>query len=268
MTKPIRLFYFQSKSGLPNFGDELSPEVVRYVTGREVVRTGRMTCDLTGIGSILDRYFLPQGRLVAGVRAALGRPVRVWGSGIIKKREKLHLALMPLALRGVLTRDILGAPQSTPLGDPGLFAAAMLGRPGARRDIGIVPHYNNKADPMVAALSRLPGVRILDVERDGVEVCHDIRQCAVILSSSLHGLIVADAFGIPNWRLGFERQLKGGDFKFKDYASALGRTEIGANILSRPEEALDLARREADFAYQGQVDAVCAGLERALKAAF
>ena len=262
------MFFYRANTGVPNFGDELSPEVVTFVTGRAVVRTGRMTCDLAGIGSILDRYLAPKGRLVTAVRAAVGRPVRVWGSGIIKARDKTGHSLVPLALRGVLTRDILGAPLTTPLGDPGLFAAAMLGRQTVRRDIGIVPHYNNKFDPMVAALAKLPGVRILDVERGGTEVCRDIGQCAVILSSSLHGLIVADAFGIPNWRLGFKTQLKGGDFKFLDYASALGRSKISARVLTRPEEALDLARRDGDFAYQGRVDALCGGLERALKAVF
>jgi pyruvyltransferase len=265
---PIRLFFYRSDKGLLNFGDELSPEVVSYVTGRAVVRTGRMSCDLTGIGSILDRYLMPKGRLVTAVRAGVGRPVRVWGSGIIKDGGMARHSLVPLALRGALTREILGAPLTTPLGDPGLLAAAMIGRSGARRGIGIVPHYTNKTDPMVAELARLPGARILDVERGGAEVCGDIGQCAVILSSSLHGLIVADAFGIPNWRLGFERPLKGGDFKFNDYSSALGRADIAAHILKSPDEALDLARRDGDFAYQAKVDAVCTGLEQALKAAF
>lgn len=50
MSAPIRLFFYRAKSGIPNFGDELSPEVVAFLTGRRVERTGRWRCDLTGIG--------------------------------------------------------------------------------------------------------------------------------------------------------------------------------------------------------------------------
>lgn len=268
MSAPIRLFFFRGKSGLPNFGDELSPEVVAFVTGRRVEAAGRWTCDLTGIGSILDRYLSRKGRLIGGARTALGRPIRVWGSGLISDHPGARHGLQPLALRGILTRSALGADPATPLGDPGLLSAAMFARGGSRQDIGIVPHYSDKAHPMVAGLARLPGVRIIDVERGGSQVCAEIGSCAAVLSSSLHGLIVADALGIPNWRLRLGNQLKGGDFKFLDYASALGRTGIAAHTLTAPEEALTLARTDADFGYQSGVDALCARLERALKAAF
>lgn len=268
MTAPIRLCYFRAKSGVPNFGDELSPEVVAFVTGRKVEHAGRWRCDLTGIGSILDGYVAPKGRLIAGARSAFGRPIQVWGSGLILEHPVARHSVVPLALRGHLTRLALGSDAATPLGDPGLFAATMLGRKNAGQDIGIVPHYSDKAHPMVAALARLPGVRIIDVERGGTEVCADISTCAAVLSSSLHGLVVADAFGIPNWRLRFGGQLKGGDFKFLDYASALGRKDIAAHVLSLPEDARTLARTQADFSYQSGVDAICAGLERALKSAF
>lgn len=268
MSAPIRLFYFRSRSGVPNFGDELSPEVVAFVTGRRVEHAGRWTCDLTAIGSILDRYLDPKGRLIAGARAAMARPIRVWGSGLITDHPGARHSLRPLALRGHLTRGVLGADPATPLGDPGLLSARMMARTGTRHEIGIVPHYSDKAHPMVAALARLPGVRIIDVERDGPTVCAEIASCAAILSSSLHGLIVADACGIPNHRLRFGNQIKGGDFKFLDYASALGRADITAHGLDAPKDALTLARTETDVTYQDRVDTLCSGLERALKAAF
>lgn len=46
-----------------------------------------------------------------------------------------------------------------------------------------------------------------------------INQCEFIFSTSLHGLVIADAFGIPNVRLNISSSLKGGDFKFLDYYS-------------------------------------------------
>jgi pyruvyltransferase len=268
MSAPIGLFFYRAKSGVPNFGDELSPEIVSFLTGRRVDRAGRWLCELTGIGSILDRYVAPKGRAISAIRAAFGRPVTVWGSGLISDRQAAQHSLNILAVRGKLTRDALSAPPETPLGDPGLLVAKMMkiGRP--RKGIGIVPHYTDKQHKMVKALSSLQGVRVIDVERGGSEVCADIAECSVVFSSSLHGLIVADAFGIPNQRLKFAGNLKGGDFKFLDYASALGRQEILARHLSAPDEVFSLAKQDFNLDYLGQVDRVCGELEHALRRMF
>ena len=58
MTKPIRLNFFRSSSGKLNFGDELSPEIVKYVTRRKVEKATKNKYDLiiepcTGNGSFL-----------------------------------------------------------------------------------------------------------------------------------------------------------------------------------------------------------------------
>lgn len=268
MSTPIRLFFYRAKSGIPNFGDELSPEVVAFLTGRRVERTGRWRCDLTGIGSILNRYVEPKGRAVSAIRSALGYPVMVWGSGLISDRPAKRNSLKVLAVRGQFTRDALGAPQDTPLGDPGLLVAKMMKIGGFRKGIGIVPHYTDKSHEMVKALSSLSGVRVIDVERGGAEVCAEIAACSVVFSSSLHGLIVADAFGIPNQRLKFGGNLKGGDFKFLDYASALGRQNILAHHLTAPDEVFSIAKGDFDLSYQYSVDEVCGALEASLKSVF
>lgn len=268
MSTPIRLFFYRAKSGVPNFGDELSPEIVTFLTGRPVDRAGRWNCDLTGIGSILDRYLAPKGRAISAVRSVFGRPVMVWGSGLISNRSASPHSLKVLAVRGTLTRDALCAPQETPLGDPGLLVAKMMKVGRSRKGIGIVPHYTDKNHEMVKALSSLSGVRVIDVERGGAEVCAEIAACSVVFSSSLHGLIVADAFGIPNQRLKFGGNLKGGDFKFMDYASALGRQDIHAKKISAPEEVFGLAKLDLNLAYQARVDRICGDLERAIKIVF
>lgn len=106
---------------------------------------------------------------------------------------------------------------------------------------------------VVLALSGLKGVTVIDVEIDVMTVTRQIAACGLVLSSSLHGLIVADAFGIPNQRLKFSGKLKGEDFKFSDYASALGRSNTLAHVLTAPEDIFLLAKQEFDLSYQGNL---------------
>jgi hypothetical protein len=61
--KSIKLHYFRSRSGIPNFGDELSRDVVEFVTGRTITRSSRYSADLVAIGSILDRYLSNKGKI-------------------------------------------------------------------------------------------------------------------------------------------------------------------------------------------------------------
>ena len=98
-----------------------------------------------------------------------------------------------------------------------------------------------------------------------MDVCRDISGCERILSSSLHGLIIADSFSIPNRRIGFYNNLKGGDFKFEDYASALGRLDIGITQLAHPDQVKALAFEEVNFGYQERVEELCLNLTTALK---
>jgi pyruvyltransferase len=48
-------------------------------------------------------------------------------------------------------------------------------------------------------------------------------ECEKIISSSLHGLIISDAYGIPNARVNVSNKLFGGDFKFIDYYKSVDR---------------------------------------------
>ena len=44
----------------------------------------------------------------------------------------------------------------------------------------------------------------------------------MVLSSSLHGLVAADSFGVPNRHIVLSHKPKGDGFKFDDYYSAYG----------------------------------------------
>jgi hypothetical protein len=54
------------------------------------------------------------------------------------------------------------------------------------------------------------------------DVVGAIAGCDFVLSSSLHGLVVADSFGIPNAWLRVSDRQRGEGFKYRDYYAAFG----------------------------------------------
>lgn len=57
---------------------------------------------------------------------------------------------------------------------------------------------------------------------DYKDVIDQIAQSKLIISSSLHGVILADAYGVPSvWYRGLGKDI---DFKYRDYYGSTGRT--------------------------------------------
>lgn len=52
---PVKLFYLRRPDGKINFGDDLSPTRLEYVTAKQVVWAPIASCDIVGVGSILGK---------------------------------------------------------------------------------------------------------------------------------------------------------------------------------------------------------------------
>ncbi len=200
-----RAFWYD---GIANFGDALTPWLLLRA-GVIPIHSAPEAASLVGVGSIIE--LLP--RDYSG---------DIWGAGLLRgERVELPEARY-LAVRGELTRDILGS-GDVALGDPGLLVSTFMRRPRPRWRLGIVPHHMHEGDalwPQIAAGAG-PAVRIIGVRRAPSVVLKEIAACETILSTSLHGLITADAFGIPAVWARRAPDLWGGQFKFRDYQSAL-----------------------------------------------
>ncbi len=210
---PLRLFWWREK---PNFGDALSAEIVAHVSGREVVHSGARTADMVAIGSLL--------RVVSRKHAdPVGGPGPwIWGSGLMSPVNTGFVANVQVALlRGPVTAALLKL-KTDRLGDPGLLAQQALPNPPPRQDrVGVLLHHRQMEDAaLVARLTADPAVDLIDVRGGVREVCHRIEACAHVYSASLHGLIVADSYGVANtW-------IDPGDhgwLKYADYAGSVGR---------------------------------------------
>ena len=112
--------------------------------------------------------------------------------------------------------------KNSPTGDGGILADELLDTlPEKRYDIGIVPHVCDLNDPAAAELvRRYDNAKLINVKDDPITVLTQIAQCRCVLSSSLHGLIAADSFHIPNLHIIFSDRPLGDGYKFDDYYSA------------------------------------------------
>ncbi len=223
IVNPVRRAAFQTvyKGHLPlsfcdcsNWGDALSPVLCQYLSGLPIKKMlWHHQNRYLAIGSILGQ---------ANARA------EVWGSGFIRQDEKLAEPPKKIhAVRGPRTRESLlkqGIDCPEVYGDPALlfpfFYNPLVEKKFA---VGIIPHYSDKSVAWLKHQGHDPSVRIIDVEGGIEQFVREIKSCELIVSSSLHGLICADAYGVPNVWVKLSDQLMGGDFKFCDYYESVGR---------------------------------------------
>lgn len=109
------------------------------------------------------------------------------------------------------------------LGDPGLLMPLFYHpRPKeSKSEISLCPHYIHKED-FARVFSKSNSVKVIDVQRDLEDVIDDIVSSDICISTSLHGIIMSQAYGIPwVWLEIVDNNLKGDDFKFNDFFSTL-----------------------------------------------
>ncbi len=229
MDKTLKLHYAR----LQNMGDLLNPMIVERCFGCKVERNSFLSSEMCAIGSCLGQYCY-HGNILMRIRQFFNGfkvpHVYVWGTGFINyddcKSRFFKRNMEFLAVRGELTRKNLermtGKILDIPTGDAGILAPLLLDEtPEKKYDIGVIPHICDLGEPTVdKALKAYENVLLINVKDEPLEVIKQIAMCRNIISSSLHGLIVADAFNIPNMHVLFSDKPKGDGYKFDDYYSA------------------------------------------------
>ena len=247
MDKTIKLYYAR----LANMGDLLNELVVSKVFDVQVERRSFLDGELSAIGSHLGMYTYHGGPLMRAQQLINGfrfPKVYIWGTGFIKYgEEKGHFFKRDmdfLAVRGELTRqrveEMTGKSLDIPTADAGILAPMLMEKmPEKRYELGIIPHLCDLNDPQVQELlESYEGSVMINVKDEPLAVLDQIAQCKRILSSSLHGLIVADSLAVPNRHLVFGDRLKGDGYKFDDYYSAYGLKDPLIDLRERKAPSL------------------------------
>ncbi|MCW0402402.1 hypothetical protein NB689_002432 [Xanthomonas sacchari] len=209
------LFWWKPKNGEINVGDHLSKIIVSNVLGqrdRTLLDKRDKRTRLIAIGSVL--HFARDGDTV-------------WGSGVngkIPADRHTFRQLDVRAVRGPKTSAFLrerGLQVPEVYGDPGLlmplfFPREALLAPSARQPFLVVPHFNEPLDKYAQYKDHL----VLP-NRQPAAFVRQLLGADLVVSSSLHGLILAEAYGVPSvyldWGNGEDR------FKYDDYYAGTGR---------------------------------------------
>lgn len=242
-----------------NWGDDINYYFLREIVARPLVLLNRT--------SLAFRLNLRNYLVIGSTIDMLCRTnTEVWGAGIINGNNPLKIKPRKVyAVRGPLTRAKLleeGIECPEIYGDPALLTPLYY-RPDKQKryKYGIISHVSNQAT--VANLringkliSECVDVRIINLGQyiHWHDVIDQVCGCESILSSSLHGLIVAEAYHVPNVWIEFGKPLIGGHFKFHDFFMSIHRDREKPVVIQGGIMPIDAINKEIARWEQGTFD--------------
>lgn len=256
MKQKVNLLYHHENQGHGNFGDELSLFIVEKLINKNkyelVVNQEKQELNLICIGSYMH---------------AARRGYYIYGTGIrtLPEGEKgLNFKeLNVCALRGPITYNFLTQKRNIKCpvlyGDPGLLLL-LLYKPFQHIEyadkIALIPHKSNYNNYLNKGYDKNKFL-LINPRDPWRKVVNLLYSCKSIVSASLHGLIVADAYSKPNIMLS-EFKLEEGYLKFKDYFFSQKRKftyiknleEYNEDNLYKEGNKIDLQKLKEAFPFQ------------------
>jgi len=237
----------------PNFGDELNTILFEELfNARLRYTTSIADADYMAIGSNLDALIpanmIPLRRVYHYINNKKSKLV-ILGSGLKKippcaiflRRTDFRMVRGKLTERtlrenGLIREDIV-------TGDPGLLASRLvIEKPVKEYALGLIPHLSDLNSVIFYEIYKkyAPFCIIINVQDPPRKVLREMARCERIVSSSLHGLIVADSLNIPNlWVYNAYKWNKSESrFKYDDYYSVFDMPDYN------PLETADFLARE------------------------
>ena len=242
-----------------NWGDDINYYFLREIVARPLVLLNRT--------SLAFRLNLRNYLVIGSTIDMLCRTnTDVWGAGIINGNNPLKIKPRKVyAVRGPLTRAKLleeGIECPEIYGDPALLTPLYY-RPDKQKryKYGIISHVSNQATVANLSIngkhiSECADVRIINLGQyiHWHDVIDQVCECESILSSSLHGLIVAEAYHVPNVWIEFGKPLIGGHYKFHDFFMSIHRDREKPVVIQGGIMPIDAINKEIAKWKQGTID--------------
>jgi tetratricopeptide (TPR) repeat protein len=221
-----RVLYWKGSVETRNFGDYITKLLLDRALLEPRLRASRYRL----IGSIID------DRNVEADLSAVddGGKIAFWGCGA-RDTQCLRPDLLErcafFGVRGPLTRDVIGLPAETTLGDTGLLTPLL--HPPAPNDRRhgrtiCVPHfYEPRSDEELLELTGAEAVvrPTIAPSLDALEaLLEQISGAAFVLAGALHAAITAHAYGIPF--AFFDSGHLDAPFKWRDFATSINISAV------------------------------------------
>ncbi len=232
--KRINLEYWNAN----NIGDQLAPVIYRWICDKYSLDANKKTKK--------TKHLLTLGSLLGGGDFN----ATVWGSGILTassvdsvRKKALYRKFDIRAVRGPMTRDVLlscGYQCPEMYGDPGCLMPLIYDKPVEKKyDVSVALHLNENSK----LFNNFGGVHYIDLKTKEYEFFIDeIRASKKIISSSLHGIILAESYGIPAIFLNTKGTVEDMMIKYLDWYYSTNRHEV--KIAYSIEEALEMEPME------------------------
>lgn len=238
LNKEIHVFWWSPnrEDNLENYGDILNYYMVSKLSNKKIVHV--KDTNERKYRKYLNHYFV-----IGSVLQFANSNSRIWGSGIISSKENVEKCKV-FAVRGPRTRKrLLELNIDTPevYGDPAILVPNLIDVDNVKKyELGIIPHYVD-FEYLEGIFKKDNNVKIINLMTANVEeTTKEIALCKKIISSSLHGVVVPQAYNIPSLWVKFSDKLHGDDVKFFDYFESIG---------IEYKEVLNLNKDEINYKY-------------------
>lgn len=239
-----------------NWGDKLNEWMGRKISGLDVVHRS-------------DVYPYPPKTIHYWIGSHLATGCAdpnavIWGAGCISASVPLVGKPRKIcAVRGWLSNERLkqaGLPAPDVVGDAALLLPRLYEpkRNLERRSLGIIPHCFEWEKEFYRKTRDWDDARVINICGGIEEVIEQIVACDRVISSSLHGIICADAYGVPAIWLHASNKPTGDGFKFRDYFSSVGRADRNPILVDVTTERSELEDCFHDYRVEIDLDALWA----------
>lgn len=214
-----------------NWGDDLNYYFISHLTKRPVVFLHRFWL----AKKLNFKNYLCIGTLLDAVNYSRESTI-VWGTGVSGQDRLFTIPKEIRSVRGQKSIDFLqekNMPYPALVGDPALILPLFYQPKNKEKKykLGIIPHVIDLEHPIIKQILSENSNEVLIINLSKFEkwtdIIDQICSCECIVSSSLHGLITSDTYGVPNCWIELSGKISGGYFKFYDYASSVNRTFNG-----------------------------------------
>lgn len=223
-----------------NLGDALGPIIVKHLLDEKGI-------DIDAEIPEKKHLFTVGSCIFGGVSKGNYQNATIWGSGILRKPARLASFFQKIsrrkldirAVRGPLTRQVLlefGHDCPEVFGDPAILMPLIYQPESTAKKYKklVIPQFYHE----IQFRKEHPDERMVSMNTDDYKsVIDEIVASEILYTSSLHGIILAEAYGVP--AVFFRGLHEVIDFKYRDWYESTGRKDV--KFANSYEEALTMA---------------------------